>query len=120
MKILHLTLTRKWFDLIASGSKTAEFREGKPYWRKRLLHSNGVAIRYDEIHFRNGYSRNAPFMRVEWQGLSNWDFGRNHDGVLLGPHGEEISHGMLQIDLGRVLEVRNWEGIAVTNNRLID
>jgi hypothetical protein len=24
---------------------------------------------YDEIHFRNGYSKNSPFMKVEWKGM---------------------------------------------------
>lgn len=27
MEILHLTLKKKWFDLIASGSKTIEYRD---------------------------------------------------------------------------------------------
>ena len=63
MKILHLTLHKVWFDQIASGIKTEEFRGVKPYWIKRL---EGKV--FDEIHFRNGYSKNAPFMRVEWMG----------------------------------------------------
>lgn len=37
MKILHLVLKKKWFDLIASGVKTEEYRDVKPYWEKRLL-----------------------------------------------------------------------------------
>ncbi len=42
MKILHLTLTKKWFDMILSGEKTEEYREIKDYWIRRLLF-----IRYD-------------------------------------------------------------------------
>ena len=30
-RILYLTLKKKWFDLIASGEKTKEFREIKPF-----------------------------------------------------------------------------------------
>ena len=53
MNILHLTLKKKWFDLIASGEKQHEFRECKPYWEKRLLHGpDGIPNEYDEIHFR--------------------------------------------------------------------
>lgn len=37
MKTLHLTLKKKWFDMIASGEKTEEYREIKPYWASRLL-----------------------------------------------------------------------------------
>lgn len=36
-KILHLTLKKKWFDMIASGEKKEEYREIKPYWVDRLL-----------------------------------------------------------------------------------
>lgn len=64
VKILHLTLKKKWFDLIKAGEKTKEYREVKPYWTTRL--ENKV---YDEIHFRNGYSKNSPFMKVEWKGM---------------------------------------------------
>lgn len=37
MKTLHLTLRKKWFDLIASGEKTEEYREIKPYWVSRFV-----------------------------------------------------------------------------------
>ena len=37
MKTLDLVLKRKWFDMIASGEKTEEYRELKKYWVKRLL-----------------------------------------------------------------------------------
>jgi len=30
--ILHLTVKKKWFDLIASGDKKIEYREFKSYW----------------------------------------------------------------------------------------
>lgn len=32
-----LTLKKKWYDMIASGEKTEEYREIKSYWCKRLL-----------------------------------------------------------------------------------
>lgn len=37
MKTLTLSLKKKWFDMIASGEKTEEYREISPYWQKRLL-----------------------------------------------------------------------------------
>jgi hypothetical protein len=67
-KILHLTLLKKWFDLIAIGEKIEEYRDIKPYWTKRLLSKT-----FDEIHFKNGYSKTAPFMRVEWKGIKQVD-----------------------------------------------
>jgi hypothetical protein len=59
MKTLHLTLKKRWFDMIASGEKTEEYREIKPYWSRRLESKN-----FDAIQFRNGYSKNAPTMIV--------------------------------------------------------
>lgn len=65
MKILHLTLKKKWFDQIASGKKTVEYREIKPYWDKRLK-----GKKFDEIYFKNGYSAFAPFMKVKCEGIN--------------------------------------------------
>jgi hypothetical protein len=81
-RILHLTLKKNWFDLIASGVKKEEYREIKPFWAVRLLVKytykgmwpliyNPATFRYkeyDEIHFRNGYGKNAPLLVVEWKG----------------------------------------------------
>jgi hypothetical protein len=59
MNILHLTLKKKWFDLIVSGIKKEEYREIKPYWDKRLNK------KYDTICFRNGYAKNSPRTTVQ-------------------------------------------------------
>jgi hypothetical protein len=66
MKILHLTLKKKWFDMIASGEKKEEYREIKPYWIKRLNNKS-----YDVIKFRNGYNPDSPTLTVEMLGLSS-------------------------------------------------
>lgn len=128
MKILHLTLTRHWFDEIASGRKPFEYRHDKPYWQRRLLadfkarcpkcrcvstqkagdtcirsHHNCDGIMewnyrpFDEVHFRNGYAKDAPFMRVEWKGMQRG----------CPP---KIGYGSdaFAIQLGKVLEKRNW------------
>lgn len=83
-RILHLTLHKKWFDQIASGIKTKEYREKKPYWIKRLVDKE-----YDEVWFRTGYSKIAPFMRVEYLGLDK--------------SGKEFA-----IQLGKIIEIRNY------------
>lgn len=66
MKILHLTLKKRWFDMIASGAKVEEYREMKPYWHKRFL-----GQRFDAIKFRNGYNPDSPTMLVELEGISS-------------------------------------------------
>jgi len=78
--VLNLTLYRKWFDKIKSGEKKYEFRDIKPYWTKRLEGKT-----YSEIHFRNGYGKNRPFMCVECLGI-------------------EIHKSRYCIKLGKVLE----------------
>lgn len=86
MKVLHLTLYRKWFDEIALGQKKREFREMKPYWDSRLC-----GRRYEEIWFRNGYNMNAPIMRLECLGIV-----------------VNIALNRYEIKLGKVLEIKNW------------
>ena len=51
MKTITLPLKRKWFNMIASGEKTEEYRERNPYWHKRLNKS------YDTVTFTNGYPK---------------------------------------------------------------
>lgn len=66
MRILHLTLKKQWFDMIASGEKKEEYREIKPYWETRLFGKK----EYDAIEFRNGYMKDAPRIRVELKEIS--------------------------------------------------
>ncbi len=79
-KILHLTLMKEWFDQILDGTKKVEYREIKPYWTKRLIDKDGEPIEYDAILFRNGYSRAARKMKVEFEGLRT----RKEYEILLG------------------------------------
>ena len=85
-KILHLNLFRKYFDQIAEGTKTIEFRDKTNYWKKRLENRE-----YDVIKFRNGYAKNAPTMLVEYKGLN-----------LGNPFAYEIQ-------LGKIIEVNYGE-----------
>jgi len=92
-KILHLTLKRKWFDLIATGEKTEEYREIKPYWTTRLKGRD-----YDVVRFRNGYNSDSPYMLVEVKHIvkayGNAEWGGGDDKLYV-------------IKLGKVLEV--WD-----------
>ena len=36
-KILALTVSKQWFDMIIAGKKTEEYREIKGFWMSRLL-----------------------------------------------------------------------------------
>ena len=99
MKILHLTVKKKWFDMILSGEKKEEYREMKEYWRIRLLgfkdeiesqiieefendiKNNKMSItdifshfkakfkEYDVVKFTNGYGKDKPALTVEFNGI---------------------------------------------------
>lgn len=77
MKVLYLTLNKKWFDMILSGDKKEEYREIKPHWKSRLQDKwqkyPGIHIdfkSFDTILFSNGYAKDAPTMMVECKGIS--------------------------------------------------
>lgn len=95
-KVLFLTLHKEWFNQIAAGVKTTEYRELKDYWVERLCGSEGIGSfkKYDEVHFRNGYAKNAPFMRVEFKGTAI-------------EKDTEYGDRYFAIKLGKVLELKN-------------
>jgi hypothetical protein len=86
-KILHLTLKKKWFDMIALGEKKEEYREVKPYWLVRLCNVlewrmqsymqpdfsheevDYTFEKYTHIVFTNGYAKNAPKIKVKCLGI---------------------------------------------------
>lgn len=64
--MLILPTKGKWFRMILAGIKPEEYREMKPYYRKRfqtigLLDAYGLpTVNKVNVMFRNGYSGNAP------------------------------------------------------------
>ena len=43
-KVLTITVSKQWFDMIVSSEKTEEYREIKPYWVSRLLQNNSNIV----------------------------------------------------------------------------
>lgn len=90
-----MTLTKQWFDMIASGIKKEEYREMKPHWHKRLLNK-----KYDAIQFVNGYGHHRPRMLIELKevlsglGITEWGAGREVTYIL---------------KLGNILKIENYE-----------
>lgn len=76
---LHLILKGKWYDLIASGEKTEEYREAKPYWIKRIFDDSsakllGVAsipllfslrAKYERVCFHRGYTSQTMTFKIK-------------------------------------------------------
>jgi hypothetical protein len=96
IRVLRLTLKRKWFDMIASGEKREEYRTQSNWILSRL-----DGKEYDRIEFKNGYGKNVPPMEVEYLGWG-FSFGRREWGGG-GEHGKPFA----TIYLGRVLSQPN-------------
>lgn len=97
-KVLILTVSKEWFDMIVSGEKTEEYRAPKSYWIKRLLVPNsdstdmklwaeaidgrvGVIHKYirtnfmsfklyTHVLFTNGYHKDSPRIEKEIESIS--------------------------------------------------
>lgn len=68
--MLTLPIKTKWYDMILSGEKTEEYRDIKPYYKKRfqkikLLDEEGYeTFRTAAVVFRNGYAKESPEFRA--------------------------------------------------------
>lgn len=97
-KILTLTVSKQWFDMIVSGEKTEEYRAPKSYWIKRLLvsnsdstdmklwaeaidgrvdiisqyiHTNFMGFKpYTHVLFINGYRKDSPRIEKEIESIT--------------------------------------------------
>lgn len=113
METLHLTLKKKWFDMILSGEKKEEYREVKDYWMKRLAGLDGCGTsynftilcnnenkckHYDVIVFKNGYSKNAPTIKIECKGIEVKE-GKKQWGA--------PNYRVFSIKLGKIIETSN-------------
>lgn len=75
--ILHLNLTKKWFDMIESEIKKEEYRERKPHW-DRIFSTGRIKIKGKYYHpsdvitcFSNGYAKDRRQMFFELKHLVN-------------------------------------------------
>jgi hypothetical protein len=60
MDRLTTTIEREWLADIVAGVKKTEYREMKPYWRKRLE----AVSRPFELRLINGMQKNAPEVTI--------------------------------------------------------
>ena len=96
-KVLTLTVSKQWFDMIVANEKTEEYREIKPYWVARLLQNNSnivdvrhlalalegrtdllkkyidaqriVLKQYTHVLFINGYRKDSPRIEKEIESI---------------------------------------------------
>ena len=83
-KVLTITVSKQWFDMIADGENTEEYREIKPYWIKRL--TTNCEVEYDvaaetycgkvlyrpytHVLFINGYRKDSQRIEKEIESIS--------------------------------------------------
>lgn len=133
-KVLHLTLVKKWFDLIGSRVKKEEYRELNLYWYNRLVANPKDTFEYftglpfeqatdelvrwlctnkapfiqfrefEEVRFRNGYAKSAPVLTPKWEGIRVGD-GREEWGAKEGK-------AYFVIKLGELTEEKSEEEIT--------
>ena len=95
LRVLRLTLKKKWFDMIASGEKHEEYREqGK--WIDSRVNANKE---YDVVEFKNGYGPHVPCCLVKYLGY-DWTTGNPAWGAVPGKLYKVIR-------LGRVISRHN-------------
>ena len=97
-KVLSLTVSKEWFDMIADERKDEEYREIKPYWVARLFQNNSnivdvrhlalalagrtdllkkyideqriVLKQYTHVLFINGYRKDSPRIEKEIESIT--------------------------------------------------
>ena len=83
-KVLTLTVSKQWFDMIVADEKIEEYREIKPYWIKRL--TTNCEVEYDvaletycgkvlyrpytHVLFINGYRKDSPRIEKEIKSIT--------------------------------------------------
>ena len=89
VRVLRLTLKRKWFDMIASGEKKEEYRQPGKWILSRLENK-----KYDLVEFKNGYG-DVPTIESEYLG---WEYGTGN------PEWGGTSERVAIIKLGKILK----------------
>lgn len=83
MKVLDLSLKHCWYDMIASGEKTEEYRDLRPYYANRLLYGCSLGVKeYWETIFENAKTKAwfKPEMLLRDYGSRYYDAVRFHRG----------------------------------------
>ena len=83
MYALDLSLKHEWFNMIAAGRKSEEYRDFRPYYANRLLyHTNLGQKEYWDTIFAN--MKNAPYYKPQHllrdYGARRYDAVRFHKG----------------------------------------
>ena len=68
-KTLHLTLSKKPFEVMVTGEKPEEFRKPSDWIESRLFNKDGSKKEYDLVKFVNGYGADKPYFSAIYGGF---------------------------------------------------
>jgi len=115
VKLLHLPLKAKWYDMQESGEKTEEYREITPYWCKRIYgcpanidwchdkhtRCTGCSVLhrlhpkdYTHVLLRYGYTQRCIVRRIDsisiGRGNPQWGAPTDRDVFIIRHHKEDV------------------------------
>ena len=96
---LHLTLKKKWFQLMLSGQKQVEIRKRSEWIQQRLINKD-----YDIIRFVNGYGKEKPFFTCKFKG---YVIAKKDEELTFGNEIVNVKKGDYKIFFGDVIEKGN-------------
>jgi hypothetical protein len=104
VKILHLVLKKKWYEMQESGEKPEEYREITPYWCKRFLGFDSALFsyrynyqscnvkEYTHVCFHYGYTQRCFINRIDsitiGRGNPEWGAPTDRDVFIIKHHKE--------------------------------
>ena len=105
-RILHLTLKREWYEMIASGEKREEYRTINKFWHKRLVDHMYIPfgmeyapmafmIPYTHVEFSLGYPKRDDWSRRMLFEVFNISMGKGN------PNWGAPDKDVFKIELGR-------------------
>lgn len=103
-RILHLKLTKQWFQMIASGIKKEEYREITKYWAARFNPTGNLlddCRDFSKVVFVNGYRKDAPAVEVQCEEITIGE-GKEEWGAVKGKE-------YYIIKLGGILSIKNYK-----------
>ena len=144
VKILHLVLKKKWYEMQERGEKTEEYREITPYWIKRLVDTHrlgqkmlcnipGVAVSligsgcvklkpYTHVCFHYGYTQRCFINRIDsitiGRGNPEWGAPTDRDVFIIKHHKEPSPTVNPRHDFARIVDKTFNEVKADTFNEV--
>ena len=88
MDRITTTIEREWLADIVAGTKRTEYRQIKPYWRKRFA---SISLPF-ELRLINGMQKNAPEVTVLVDGIRT-----------------NAPHRQFELHIAKVLRYANWD-----------